>query len=213
VALVLVVALGAFVVGRLGGGTLPRLRSVPLRGVRLLLVTALLLTGGALLAGVLPGAYAVASALSVPFLLLFLLRNRRVVGVPLVAVGLAAHVAVVVANGAAPVSADAVTRAGSPDAARAVAEDPRREPLTDATRLPWLADRLPVALPGLPGTAGLADVLVAAGVGLFVVGGMNRARPGRPAAAPWDSWPRPGGRVPAHRTDVPEPPSHVRAPG
>jgi hypothetical protein len=48
-------------------------------------------------------------------------------------------------------------------------EDAMREPVTSSTRLPWLGDVVPVALPWRPQVVSAGDVLVAAGVGLLLV--------------------------------------------
>jgi hypothetical protein len=106
---------------------------------------------------------------------LFLLGNIRVVGIPLVALGLFLNALVVVANLAMPVSVAAAQRAGIKATELHLADDPVHERLTDSTRLPGLADIIPFPLPVRPQVVSPGDLVVAAGVGLLVVTG------GRPA--------------------------------
>jgi len=199
VALLLAAAVAAYVVGRANGGTLPRLVSVPLARVRLLVVALALQVGGGLLAGHVQHAYAAGATLSALFVLVFLARNRGVPGAGLLAAGLLANVAVVVANGSMPVSEHAALRAGVPARTLVLGRDSRHEALGPRTRLPWLADRLPVALPPHREVASPGDLLAAAGVGLFVAVGMNRQpqAPGSPGGSP--------GRVPSDRRPATQP--------
>ncbi|MGH8867534.1 MAG: DUF5317 domain-containing protein [Actinomycetes bacterium] len=220
-ALVLAVTVGAFVAGRLAGGTLPRLVAVPVRGVRLLVVAFALQVGGGLLAGTSLATYPVGVACSAVFVVLFLVRNGRLLGVPLVAAGLLGNIAVVVANGAMPVSADATVRAGVATTAAALDAGARTDALTAETRLGWLADRIPVALPLRRDVASPGDVLIAAGLALYVAGGMCQARGSAPGhqngrqagdgPSLWETWPRPEGHPAEHRVPVREPHSNVRS--
>lgn len=194
VALVLTVALGAFLVGRLAGGTLPRLLSVRPRSARLLAVAVALQVVGWLVAALVSPAYGIATALSGIFVGLFGMRNRALPGVPLVAAGLLCNVAVVVANGAMPVSLDAAQRAGVARASQNLAEDPRHEPLTPGTRMSPLSEVIPVALPPHREVASPGDVMLAAGIALFVVTGMNRPRRRARAGAHRSRAPAPSGQ-------------------
>lgn len=90
----------------------------------------------------------------------WLLRNRELPGVLLVAVGLLLNAVVIAANGAMPVD---------PAAMRAVGVDTdvavplgKHTLLTAGTRLPWLADIFP--LPPLRSIISVGDVAIAAGL-------------------------------------------------
>lgn len=90
----------------------------------------------------------------------WLLCNRELPGVALVAAGLILNAAVIAANGAMPVD---------PAAMRAVGVDTdiavplgKHTLLTANTRLPWLADILP--LPPLRSIVSVGDVVIAAGL-------------------------------------------------
>ena len=96
----------------------------------------------------------------------FLVLNRRVAGIGLVAVGLGLNAVVVAANGAMPVSQTAIEIAGAESLS-----DPRHvehgvhlrnEALTPGTRLVPLSDVLPV--PPLGKVLSLGDVVIAAGL-------------------------------------------------
>ena len=165
--LVVVVLLVAVAVGWALGGSLDRLGSLPLRRRRLVLAAV-----GAQLAGGLVGgpAHAVGLVVSAGCVAAFLLANRGVRGTGLVALGLGANALVVGLNGAMPVSAAALERAGSGAAVSGL----RHEPADDATRLSWLGDVVPVPLPLRPEVVSPGDVLVAAGVAQVVVAGMLR---------------------------------------
>ena len=170
------VALAAAVVsGWLTGGSLERLARLHLPRAGLVPaavgVQALGLLAG--YAGLPPGpSYAAGLAVSALLVGTFLARARGVPGLGLVALGLGLNAVVVAANGAMPVSAVAAARAGAEDAA--LAADLRHEPLDGRTRLPLLADVVPVALPLRPEVGSAGDVLVAAGLARFVVVGMRR---------------------------------------
>ncbi|MDP9434488.1 MAG: DUF5317 domain-containing protein, partial [Actinomycetota bacterium] len=172
--LVLVVLLAALVVGRLAGGSLEGLGRLPLRAWPLVVVALLAQVAGARGGG---AAYAVGLAVSALLVAAFLLRNRGLRGTGLVGLGVAANALVVGLNGAMPVSPAAAARAGVNLGPVLVGEDPRHELLDDATRLPLLADVVPVPLPGLPHVVSPGDVLVAAGLGQLVVLGMRTGRP------------------------------------
>ena len=95
--------------------------------------------------------------------------NARLPGVPLVALGLLLNVVVVGANAAMPVSVDAAARAGISRADLGLARDAMRTPSGPDTRLAYLGDVVPVALPRWPQVVSPGDVLVAAGVGLLLL--------------------------------------------
>ncbi len=175
--LVVVVLLVALGVGRLAGGSLARLGALPLRSRRLLALAV-----AAQLLGVVIGgpAHPVGLALSAGLVVAFLARNRTVRGTGLVALGLLANALVVGANGAMPVSGAAAARAGIGTSSLIAGADPRHLLLDEQTRLPWLADVVPVPLPVLPLVVSPGDVLLAAGAGQLVVAAMLRPRRGVP---------------------------------
>ncbi len=178
--LVTVVLVAAVVTGWAAGGSLSRLARLPLPGARLVpaAVAAQVLGVLAGLAGLPPGpAYAGGLAVSALLVAVFLVRSRRTPGLGLVAAGLGLNAVVVGANGAMPVSAAATARAGADSGA--LAADLRHVALDAGTRLPLLADVVPVPLPLRPEVVSPGDVLVAAGLARFVVVGMRSRRRGR----------------------------------
>lgn len=147
------------------GGTLERLATVRLRG-EVVLVSVLLLQfalpwlklGGA--AGRL--AYAVWFA-TFPVMVLICLLNYRAPGMAIAGLGLALNAAVIGANGGMPVSA-AVVASMSPGAFAIQEGDFVHVAMSAATRLPILADVLPVPGPaGMRGVASAGDVLLVCG--------------------------------------------------
>jgi hypothetical protein len=182
VGLVVVALLVALAVGRLAGGSVTALTTLVLRRRRLV-VAAL----GAQLAGVVVGGPVHAAGLLVSTALVaaFLAANRGVRGTGLVALGLAANALVVALNGAMPVSTDAAARAGTATHDLLSGADPRHELVVDGTRLPWLADVVPVPMPLRPEVVSPGDVLVTAGVAQLVAAGMLAGRAqGRQRPAP-----------------------------
>ena len=165
--LVLVVAVAALAVSVSTGGS--RLARVRVRAVRLLVAAAIVQLGTSALvpgSGVARGTALVLTTLLVG---LFLVGNARLPGVPLVALGLLLNVVVVGANAAMPVSVDAAARAGISRADLGLARDAMRTPSGPDTRLAFLGDVVPVALPRWPQVVSPGDVLVAAGVGLLLL--------------------------------------------
>ncbi len=175
----LVAALG---IGRLAGGSLRRLATLPLRGTWLVGGAVVLQAAGVGAALALDrsagSAYAAGLAGSAALAGLFLLRNRRLPGIPLATVGLALNAAVVVANGAMPVSLPAAARAGVATGPIAGGEDARHVVADGRTRLRPLGDVVPVPWPGHPEVVSPGDVLLVAGLGLLLVRGMRRADDG-----------------------------------
>jgi len=100
--------------------------------------------------------------------------NRHINGASLIAAGLFANAAVMLANGAMPVSTDAAIRAGADPAA--IVSAGQHEPAGDDTRLPWLGKAVPVAFPPRPEVVTPGDVGVAAGLGLVVAIGLTGRR-------------------------------------
>ena len=208
--LVLVVLAVALALGRLRGGSLERLGSVPLR-LRRLVVAALVTQ----LVGTLVGGpfHPIGLAVSAGCVVAFLSLNRGIRGTGLVALGLLANALVVGLNGAMPVSADAAARAGIGTQNLLTGADPRHELADETTRLAWLGDRIPVPLPLRPEVVSLGDVLVAAGLGQLVALGMTgaggtpqgRSRRAVPPLPSWASGARPTPSPARHRRALPRP--------
>jgi hypothetical protein len=105
-------------------------------------------------------------------LLGFVFANRVLPGMTLVLLGFAMNAAVIIPNGAMPVS---------PAALEAITGEPttfepgKHRVLTDGDVLPWLADIIP--LPLLRTVVSVGDIVLAAGVGIVVVDLMRRHRP------------------------------------
>ena len=195
----LAVLLVALAVGWLLGGSLDRLGLVPLTD-RWLVVAAF----GAQLVGSLLGgpAYALGLLGSAGLALAFLHRNRGVRGTGLIALGLLSNALVVSLNGAMPVSVHAAARSGADLRDVMTGLDPRHELAGSGTRLPWLADVVPVRLPLRPEVVSPGDVLLAAGIAQLVVlgmgGGLGRGLTGTGGPPPHASRGRgwPGSRHP-----------------
>jgi Family of unknown function (DUF5317) len=167
VVLVLVVAVLALAVALLAGRR--DLARVRLRAVRLLVAAAVVQVFTSTVAPTSGIGRTAALVLTTLLVGLFVYGNRRVAGTPLIGLGLLLNVLVIGANAAMPVSFDAAHRAGLSGADLGLDDDVLREPMTESTRLSWLGDVVPVALPWRPQVVSAGDVLVAAGVGLLLV--------------------------------------------
>jgi hypothetical protein len=186
VTLVVVVLLGAIVVGKARGGSLRRLAMLRLPRTSLVLAAAVLSAvgqyGGRL---GLPahGTYVAGTALSAALAAAFVFANRHVVGVPLIAAGFFLNAAVIIANGAMPVSQSAADFARVDTGAAADGTDAKHEIATARTRLRPLADVIPLRVPEPFGRASnvysFGDVVLAAGIGLLVMASMDRPGAGR----------------------------------
>jgi hypothetical protein len=163
----------AVVVGLLLGGSLGRLAELPLRAPWLFL-SAIALQVVAFPVGALPWRTheTVASVLwvaSYGLLLVAAALNRRIVGVPVVAVGMLANLAAILANrGTMPVRVDAMH-----DAGRVAVTQANSTALADPA-LPWLVDRwaAPDWIP-LANVFSVGDVVVALGAVVIVLAGMS----------------------------------------
>ena len=157
--------------GRLGGLAVFPLRWWPL--AILGLGAQLVLFAGPVaerIAGLGAPLYVASSAL----VLLVVLRNVRLPGFPLMAVGAGANLAAVVANGGVmPTTADALTMAGLSTAAAlpgysnsAIVANPALGPFTDVLALPaWLP---------LANVFSVGDILVGVGLAMAIAWGMRR---------------------------------------
>jgi hypothetical protein len=110
-------------------------------------------------------------------IVVFIAVNRHLPGLLLADLGLVLNLAVIVANGAMPVSPEAARSAGlripGPD-------DPYHEVLGEGTAWPWLADVVPE--PGLREVLSVGDLLLAAGIARLVyvrTSELDGGRPGR----------------------------------
>ncbi|WP_350274094.1 DUF5317 domain-containing protein [Kribbella sp. HUAS MG21] len=178
VLLVMVLAAGAALAT---GGRFAHLAANTLTGVHWLAAAAIGQLLGSLFGGT---AYPVGLIGSAVCIAVFLRLNLRHPGVGLLALGFFCNALVVALNGAMPVSLRALERAGVGDAA---VTDPRHEISDAATRLPWLGDVVPVALPGLGQAVSPGDVLIAAGAGLLLYAGMGASGRVPATTAPvWD---------------------------
>ena len=110
----------------------------------------------------------------------FLMLNRQVAGMLLIAAGVLLNVAVITSNQAMPVSATAAARAGL-DAPPAVSDDLKHERLDSETRLPWLADVIPV--PGVKEVLSLGDIVLALGLARVVYMQTTSRKKARPSEA------------------------------
>jgi hypothetical protein len=109
-------------------------------------------------------------------LIVVLVRNHSVEGVPLLAAGLLLNAIVIAANGAMPVSLYAESRAGISGDAFFHTGDATHEVADSGTSLSVLGDVVPVPLPVHPETVSVGDLLIVSGVGLLIVAGMHRTR-------------------------------------
>lgn len=162
VPLTLVVVVAALAISLLRGGRLGRLVDAPIRHSWLLAVGIALQIGVDVSAarGLSPGVLSSAVLVSSQLLVVaWVVVNRYRPGMPLILLGLLMNLAVIAANGAMPVDPEAVTAAGGPDL---VAPLGKHELLTDATRLPFLADIFGIGLLRTVVSAG--DVVLAAGL-------------------------------------------------
>ena len=160
--LVIVTVAAAVVVGRLRGGRFGNLSAASLRGGVFAVAAAASQVAYALAPR--PVTATVFTGVSQAALLAFLWCNRYAAGVFLAAVGSLMNTAVIMANGAMPVSRDAILLVSRhPDEL----VGGRHRLLTEHDVLPWLADI--IGLPLLRSVVSLGDIVLAAGIGLMVV--------------------------------------------
>jgi hypothetical protein len=106
---------------------------------------------------------------------LFLAVNWRLAGIAVAALGMALNVVVIAANGAMPVSQRALDKAGYEGN---VGDLDRKHEILDAdTKLPWLADVIPV--PYLRTIISLGDIVLAIGIGQLVYSRTRDAHTGK----------------------------------
>jgi hypothetical protein len=171
VAVVLVVSIGA---GWLWGGHIRNLGHVRLLATWLVFTA----VGAQLVLGAISRMGGPAELLSRPLLAVsqvllvaFIAANRYLPGMLLVLVGFGLNAIVIIANGGMPVSPDALVAVGGAPAI----EPGKHQLLTDATTVAFLADIIPVRV--LRTVVSVGDIILAAGVGILVVGLMRRFPP------------------------------------
>jgi hypothetical protein len=183
VGLALILLVGAAGVAVASGGTFAALSELRLRGTRLVLFSAIFQLLGVGLARLTNGSgfYPAGLALSALAAFAFCVRNIRVPGLPLVTLGLITNALVVVLNGTMPVSVAAAARANVSIASIAAGTDPRHSIAGPGTTWRPLSDVIPVPLPWRPEVVSPGDILIAAGLGEFVLLAMRPRRRRQPA--------------------------------
>lgn len=176
--LVGVVVVGAAAVALLAGGRWYDMTHEELRAPGYVVLAVIAQVLGAVLADHTSAAwvYPTGLAISAVCALVFCIANIRVAGVPLVALGLVLNAAVVARNGDMPVSIAAASRAGVSTLTVATGNDPRHSIAGRDSTWRWLGDVIPVPLPVSPEVVSVGDVLVAAGLGEFIVVTSRRRR-------------------------------------
>jgi hypothetical protein len=116
---------------------------------------------------------------SFPVLLVFVARNFRLAGFPLLFIGLALNLAVIAPNGGMPVNADAVRAAGGPGRLAGLENggDPKHHLMTGEDVLTPLGDQLAIGEP-VGEILSVGDVAVYAGLAWFVIATMRAPIPG-----------------------------------
>lgn len=186
--LVGVVVVGAAVIAWISGGRWSGFTHEPLRAPGYVVLAVVAQVLGAVLSDhssadwIYPTGLAVSAACA----LVFCVANLRVAGVPLVALGLALNAVVVARNGAMPVSIAAASRAGVSTRTVAYGNDPRHTIAGRGSVWRSLGDVIPVPLPVSPEVVSPGDLLVAAGLGEFIVVTSRRRRVGEADQAPDD---------------------------
>jgi hypothetical protein len=173
----------AVVASYLRGGRLHRVADAPLRWNWLLFVGVALqvLVDLGAARGFLPETLWLGYALLLASQLLvvgWVTGNRQLPGTWLVALGLGLNALVIGANGAMPVDPDAIRALGIEGAQ----VPPGKHTVLDAsTRLPWLADIIPI--PPLRSIISVGDVVLVAGL-IPMMHGLMGPRPQQPACEP-----------------------------
>lgn len=165
--LTVLVLVAAGLIGRLAGGPGP-LVAPHLHRVSLLIAAFAVQVAEPVIAREVAYSYPMCLAVSATLMVQFAAGNLRVPGVALAAAGLCANAAVVILNGAMPVSESAAARAGISAESLHLDTDDRHEPLDGATKLTLLGDRIPVPIPGRREVDSAGDLAIAAGAGLYL---------------------------------------------
>jgi hypothetical protein len=190
VTVILMVIVVACAVGLARGGSMNNLAQLHLASWPLVFVAlaaqALGAFAGALGLPSAPVLYVVGMVLSAVLVTVFVVRNRALRGMPLIALGFLLNALVVTANGAMPVEQEAADRAGISTVGLYRNTDAKHELADEDTVLRPLADVIAVPLPGPlrrgSNVVSVGDVVLAAGIGVLLVNAMLRVRePHRPA--------------------------------
>lgn len=173
--LLLLGGLSGTLIALASGGSLSRLSRVrfELEGLLLLLLAAEAML--MLLAQAIPQVLVVWIAIMFGLLLVALLNVRRVPEFWLLAAGNALNLLVIALNAGMPVSAEALQLAGKAPTHFAQRLDWLHVGLSAQTRLPFLADTVPLA-PGLHVIASAGDMFLAIGIALVLVHAMLEPR-------------------------------------
>jgi len=173
------------VVGTLRGGTMNNLSRLHLAGWPLVFVALAVQASGSF-SGV-RALYVTGMVVSSLLVTVFVVRNRLLPGMALVALGFLLNALVVAANGAMPVTQEAADRAGVSTVGLYRNTDAKHELADGDTLLLPLADVIAVPLPAPlergSNVVSIGDVVLAAGIGVLVVNAMLRPHPApRPPA-------------------------------
>ena len=178
----------AVICGWLRGGRLFRLSRLPLRWVLVLpvpfIIRSLLLNARVGDAGFLEAWAPWLQSVAYGLLVLLAVVNRHLPGSSYLLAGTGANALVIVANGGRMPVSEAAIHIAARDAERGVAlntllaeQSLTHELLTPDTRLPWLADIIPLPHPfPFPSVASPGDVLIALGLFWFIVSSMGTRR-------------------------------------
>jgi hypothetical protein len=175
-AVVVAIPIGLVLGGRIGNLTQVRLRWWGFVVAALAIQVVIFTTVLSVPAQLIPVLYVASNGLA----LVWVVRNIRVTGMPLFALGAASNLAAIVANGGRmPVEASLLARARGAAFEQAVASGriPTNGTIADAhTRLPFLTDRflLPPPFP-VPTVFSVGDLLIAVGVAWLIVAAMQPA--------------------------------------
>lgn len=135
-------------------------------------------------------------AASYGLLLVFALLNVRLHGMPLVLLGLALNVAVILPNGGMPVSESAVRRSGQEATLQLLIDEraAKHHLMTEDDVLTPLADVIAIPKP-IGQIASIGDLFVYAGIAWLIVAAMRGRIPsmGRPSLGPYQGKHRSGG--------------------
>lgn len=185
ITIVLFVVIASIGIGYLRGGSLTRLSQLELPGW-LLVFLALGVQALGAFAGLIglprPQAFYVGGlVVSAVLITGFVVRNRHLRGMPLIAAGFLLNAVAVTANGAMPVSTWAADRVGIDLAPLARGDDAKHEIADRRTRLRPITDVIPAPLPLPSGSnvVSVGDVVLAAGIGVLVTNAMIRPGVGR----------------------------------
>jgi hypothetical protein len=187
-----IVAIGlAAIAGRLSGGRLANLASVRIRW------TVLALIGLALQVAPVPGRALSMGLLYVSFalLLVFAMVNLRLVGFPLILLGITLNFTVIAANGGMPVTRHALVASGQQDTLTLLVDDggAKHHLASSQDVLLPLADV--IAVRGIDQAISVGDVATYTGVMWLIVWGMRR-RTASPADSPSSIGADPAGSPP-----------------